>query len=139
MVALAVVYDTETVWLAPLSAIAPPSVTGMIVPPAMVLPLVSTFHIATDRSAEPLTAESGRSWRLKVHMPAGNVKPALESTVQPVQDAGIAGVDALTALLATEEARLAPGTKAIQPVVDAGTRVSACGSDAPVVEVFVSV
>src|SRR5436190_4697760 len=80
VVALVVVYETETVWLVLLSAIAFPSVTGMIVPPAMVLPLVSTFHIATDRSAEPVTAESGRNWRLKVHMPAGNVNPALEST-----------------------------------------------------------
>src|SRR5437588_1256904 len=126
----------------PFSAIAPPSVTGTIVPPGIVLPLVSTFHIATVSTAAPLAAASGLSCRLNVHMPAGNVKPALESTVQPVQDDGIDGIAALKAgatVFANEEPRLVPGRNAAQPVVAAATRVSACGSTAPTGAVFASV
>ena len=139
LVALGVVYETETVWLAPFSVIAPPSVTGTIVPPEIVLPLVSTFHIAALSTAAPFPAESGRTCALNVQVPAGNVTPALESTVHPEHDGGIGGLVALTFEFCTEDVKLVAGTNGAQPVVEAGTRVSASGSGAPVVDVFVSV
>src|SRR6266571_307526 len=115
VVALKVVYETETFWLIPFSAIAPPSVTGTIVPPEIVLPLVSTFHIATVSTAAPLSAASGLTCALNVHIPAGKVIPPGESTVQPVQEEGIDGKP-VTPVFATEEPRLVPGMNAAQPV-----------------------
>ena len=137
--AIVVVYETETFWPIPFNAIAPPSVTGTIVPPAIVLPLASTFHIATLRAAAPLPDASGRSCLLNVHVPAGNVTPALESTVHPVQDDGIAGVEPLTAVFETEFPVLTPGTNGAHPVAPDATRLSASGNAAPIVDVFASV
>ena len=113
--------------------------TGTIVPPAIVLPLVSTFHMAAESAAAPFPAASGLTTALKVQAPAGNVKPALESTVQPVHEDGIAGVEPTTPEFCTDDVKLVPGTKAAHPVVEAATRVSAWGRTVPVVDVFVSV
>jgi hypothetical protein len=116
----------------------PPSVGGMTVPPETVLPLSSTFHIATVRTAAPLPFASDLACALKVHRPGAKLIRPEASTIHPAHEDGIDGVDALTAVFATELPRLVPGMNGAQPVVLSATRLSACGRSDPDVAVLVS-
>ena len=81
-------------------------------PPAIGLPLESIFHTAAVSAAAPLPAASAWSAALTVQVPAGNVKPAEESTVQPLHVGGIDGRP-VTAEFPAEVPKLVPETNAM--------------------------
>src|SRR3954466_1122061 len=114
-----------------LKANEPPSVGGTTVPPATVLPLSSTFHIATVRAAAPFPFASGRACMLNVQVPAAKLRLPGASTIQPAQDDGIEGVEELAAVLASVVASVVPTANGAHPVTPRPSRLSACGITAP--------